>query len=427
MTGPLQNWAGNVAFTPDRLHRPTSTDELQRLVAGADRIRALGTGHSFNRIADSAGALVSLADLPRAIEIDRERSTVRVGGGVRYGEVAALLSENGLALHNLGSLPHISVAGACSTGTHGSGDLNGNLATMVSAVELVTSGGDITRLSRAADGDRFRGAVIGLGSLGILSSLTLDVLPAYDVRQYVYEGLPFDRLDEHFAEILGSAYSVSMFTDWQSPRINQIWLKHRVDQADTWRPEPVWLGATLATEARNPLPGLPGAICTQQLGVRGPWSERLPHFRLEFTPSNGEELQSEYLVPREHGLEALHSVAQLGAQLAPVLMVSEIRTVAADDLWMSPCFARDTVALHFTWIKDAEAVAPVLLALEKSLAPLAARPHWGKLFAMDETALRPLYPRFADFEQLMRSFDPTGKFRNEFVDRCFGTPQATSA
>ena len=431
----MRNWAGNVTFAAATVHRPTTIAELQAVVASAGSVRALGTGHSFNQIADTTGALVLLADLPRQIDVDSQARTVTVAAGTRYGELAAELDRHGLALHNMGSLPHISVAGACATGTHGSGDGNGNLATAVRGLELVTAAGDVTILSRG-DGDaQFPGAVVSLGCLGIITSLTLDVIPEYQVSQTVYEDLPFERLDDEFDAIMSGGYSVSLFTNWQRPVIDQVWRKSRVESPV---PSPVpspgraheplaspsaWHGATAAPGPRHPLPGLSelaGTVCTEQLGVPGPWNQRLPHFRLEFTPSHGEELQSEYLLPRVHALAALRAVAGLGPLLAPVLQVSEVRTVAADDLWLSPSFERDCVAIHFTWVKDEAAVRSVLVAIEDRLTEFGARPHWGKLFGMGADELAPLYPRLDDFVRLIDGFDPNRKFRNPFVDRCLG-------
>jgi alditol oxidase len=417
MTGPLTNWAGNVTFSAERFHRPASLAELQRIVAVSARVRAIGTGHSFNRIADSPGDLVSVEGLPRVIQIDSARATVTVSAGLRYGELAGALNEAGWALRNLGSLPHISIAGACATGTHGSGNANGNLATAVSALQMVTAGGDVVLLSREHDGDEFNGAVVALGSLGIVTSLTLDMVPAFRIRQYVYERLGMDQLAEHLADILASAYSVSLFTRWQDAQISQVWLKHLAAPDDSAAPAPPhWLGATLADGPRHPVPGMPPANCTQQLGVSGPWHERLPHFRPEFTPSSGEELQSEYLVPREHAIEALAAIGRIRDQVAPVLQISEIRTVEADDLWLSPSYRRPSVAIHFTWIKDTGAVLPVLAAIEEQLAPLRARPHWGKLFTVSPAVVRGLYQRLPGFQRLRGHYDPAGKFGNELVD-----------
>ncbi len=429
MNARRTNWAGNITFSAERFHRPASAGELQRLVAGTRRIRALGTGHSFSRIADCPGDLVSVAGLPKVIQIDPGRATVTVSAGLRYGELAERLNEAGWALRNLGSLPHISVAGACATGTHGSGDANGNLATAVSALELVTADGDIVLLSRDSDAAALAGAVVGLGALGIVTSLTLDLVPAFAIRQYVYQGLPRDQLDEHLESIFASGYSVSLFTDWRGPKIRQVWRKCLAGERDPGLPGPGrWLGAELADGPRHPVPGMSAVHCTEQRGVLGPWQLRLPHFRPEFTPGSGAELQSEYLVPREHAIEALAAVGRIRGRVAPALQISEIRTVAADDLWLSPSYQRPSVAIHFTWIRDPEAVAPALAAIEDQLAPFGARPHWGKLFSVSPAVLGGLYQRLPDFQRLRGEFDPAGKFGNELVDSYVpaSRPPATS-
>jgi xylitol oxidase len=419
MTETLTNWAGNVTFRAGRLHRPDTLDELRKLVAGRPRLRTLGTGHSFNRLADTTGDLVSVAGLPPDIQLDPAGPRVRVAAGLRYGDLVARLHAAGWALPNLASLPHISVAGACATGTHGSGDRNGGLATSVSALRLVTADGDLVTLDRRTDPDRFPGTVVALGALGVIVDLTLDLVPAFDLRQYVYQDLPREELDAHQAEVFGAGHSVSLFTDWTGPRFNQVWIKRRVDDPRPWQPAPRWFGATLADRPLHPVPGMSAENCTGQLGEPGPWYARLPHFRLEFTPSSGEELQSEYLLPRSRMTEALDAVDRVRHLVAPVLQISEIRTVAADDLWLSPSYGRDSVAIHFTWVKDPEAVAPVLAAVERELAGLAARPHWGKVFGVPAAELRDRYDRHGDFLDLMRHFDPAGKFRNELLDQYF--------
>jgi xylitol oxidase len=414
--GPT-NWAGNIAFRADTVHRPASLPEVRSLASRSGKIRVLGSGHSFNDIADTPGALVSLARLPSTLEFDSAAATVKVNAGMRYAEVGRRLHARGHALPNLASLPHISVAGSIATATHGSGDANGNLATAVSALEMVTAGGDLVSLSRDRDGEEFRGAVVGLGALGIVVSVTLDVMPAFDVRQHVYEGLPFEALDDHFSDIVAGGYSVSLFTGWRDSLIDQVWVKRRTGGADAPPPDAGLFGARPADGPRHPVPGMSAVHCTEQLGVPGPWFERLPHFRSDFTPSSGEELQSEYLVPRSHALGALRAVHELRDRVAPVLQISEIRTIAADDLWMSPSYRRDTVGIHFTWIKDDRAVRPVLALLEERLASFEARPHWGKLFTVSPDVVRERYPRLADFRKLARHYDPAGAFTNEFLDR----------
>jgi alditol oxidase len=405
----VTNWAGNVVFTADRLHRPTSVEQLQELVATSERARALGSGHSFSPAADTPGTLLTVADLPRRVEIDRDAATATVSAGSTYGEVGAELHRAGYALHNTGSLPHISVAGACATGTHGSGDGNGVLATAVRAVELVTADGEL-RTWRRGDPD-FPGAVVALGALGVVTALTLDLHPTFDVRQWVYEGLT-DFTD--VPDALASAYSVSLFTRWAGNGFEQCWIKQR---ADAPPPGPTWFGATPADGPRHMIATEDPANCTQQLGEPGPWHQRLPHFRFEFKPSRGDELQSEYLVPREAAVDALRALDRIRDRIAPVLFVGEVRSIAADDTWLSPAAGRDSVALHFTWIQSVERVTPVVQDVEAALRPFGARPHWGKVFTTDPAEVRELWPHLADAERLVAATDPKGTFGNAFVGR----------
>ena len=388
---------------------------MQEIVAAADQVRALGSRHSFNDIADAA-ELVTLAALPADVELDREAATVSFGAGVAYGELARDLVGEGMALHNMASLPHISVAGAVATATHGSGDASGNLATAVAALEMVTSSGDIVTAVRG-DPD-FDGLVVGLGALGVVTRLTLDVEPAYDMRQRVFEDLAWDRLAEHFDAITGAGDSVSVLTRW-GETVDQVWVKSRVtDAPETVRPD--LFGARPATVDRHLILGIDAVNCTPQLGRPGSWADRLPHFRMGFTPSSGAELQSEYLVPREHAVAAIEAVRPLADRIRPLLQVCEIRTVAADRLWMSPQYRCDTVGLHFTWALEPEAVVGVLADLEPALAPFEARPHWGKLFLADAGTIAALYERLPDFARLLETHDPRGAFRNEWLDRVLG-------
>jgi alditol oxidase len=411
------NWARNLTYTAATLHQPETVEQVQSIVSRSARVKALGSRHSFNHIADSSGDLISLDRFQRVLTVDHDRHTATVDAGARYGHICALLHREGYALPNLASLPHISVAGACATATHGSGERNGNLATVVSSIELVTADGSLVQLSREKDGDRFLGAVVGLGALGVVTRLTLDLIPAYDMRQDVYENLPWPQLEAHLDEIVGAADSVSLLTDWQSDFVNLAWLKRRIVEGATFEPEPRFFGAAPATAHRHPIVSIVSAeACTDQLGIPGPWYERLPHFRMDFTPSSGEELQSEYMVPRHYAMEALRAVASLRARIAPLLQITEVRTIAADNLWMSPCYHQPCVSIHFTWRKDWQAVSQLLPVIEARLAPFEARPHWGKLFTMQPAQLQPLYPRLADFRQLALELDPTGKFRNPFLD-----------
>lgn len=416
MKHELSNWAGNYSYRAARLHCPETVEQTQELVARSRRIKALGTRHSFNDIADTSEDLLSLERLDRVMALDPGRRTVTVEAGVRYGDLGRFLEREGWALHNLASLPHISIAGACATATHGSGNNNGNLATAVVALEMVTADGNVVTLSRERDGE-FAGVVVGLGALGIVTKVTLRIEPTFAVRQTVYENLPLAQAESHFDAITGSAYSVSLFTDWQNARFSQVWLKRRASDADAaFAPEPTFFEATLATRDLHPIAGISAENCTAQRGVPGPWHERLPHFRLEYTPSSGEELQSEYLVPRPHAASALRAIHDLREHVAPHLLISEVRTVAADDLWLSPCYEQACVGLHFTWKQDWAAVKQVLPRIEERLTPLGARPHWGKLFTLAPAQLPTLFPKLFDFQQRRRDYDPAGKFRNAFLD-----------
>lgn len=417
MNPEQRNWAGNLTYGAASLHYPETVEQVQALVRSGSRLKVLGSRHSFNTIADTTGDLISLEHFDPAIVLDREHRTVTVAAGIKYGHLSQQLHREGYAVHNLASLPHISVAGACATATHGSGDGNGNLATAVAAMELVTGDGEIVELSREQHGDQFHGVVVGLGGLGVVTRLTLDVVPAFDMRQDVYDTLSQAQLEENFDAIVSSVYSVSLFTNWRDGKINQVWLKRRVGDDTPDEVEAEYFGAQRVATRRHPIKEVPAENTTDQQGIRGPSHERLPHFRMEFTPSSGEELQSEYYVPRRHAVAAYRAIAGIGEQIAPLLQVSELRTIAADDLWMSPCYKQACVGLHFTWYKDWPAVSKVLPLIEEQLAPFDARPHWGKMFTMQPERVRSLYERLPDFQKLLQSYDPQGKFRNAFLDR----------
>jgi xylitol oxidase len=417
------NWARNYRYGASPIREVGTVEEVQEQVMRHRKLKVLGTRHSFNGIADSPAALISLRPFDQ-IEVDPERGTVTVGAGVTYGQMCAYLHDRGYAVHNLASLPHISVVGACATATHGSGDRNGNLATAVSALEMVTADGNVKVVSRNSnatefDEEEFEGMVVGLGALGVVTRLTLDLLPAFDVAQEVYLNLPWESLEAHFDAIVASAYSVSLFTDWKTSGFNQVWIKRRV--GDVAPIDLKALGAPPALCNLHPLAELSAENCTEQMGVAGPWHERLPHFRMNFQPSSGDELQSEYFVPRERAIEALQALSQLRDRIHPLLWISEVRTIAADRLWMSPCYGRDSVGLHFTWKKEQEVVEALLPAIEAQLAPFDARPHWGKLFTLKAPQLELLYPKLPQFRQLVQRYDPERKFRNEFLhDRVLG-------
>jgi len=406
---PFHNWAGNYTYRASEICRPASLDELQSLAALRSSLHAVATRHSFTGIGD-AETLVALDRLPGSdsIVVDRGAMTATVGAAVTYAQLAVTLNRERLALPNLASLPHISVVGAVATATHGSGDELGNLATSVCGMRILTSAGDFVELRQ--DDRRLAGSAVHLGALGIVTEVTLRVVPYYEVRQDVYENLDWEALFEHFDEVFALGRSVSVFHDL-GPRARAVWVKSDASS----EPPPEVFGARPATAPLHPLPDGDPANCTTQLGEGGAWSERLPHFRSGYLPSNGEEIQSEFFVARHHGVEAVRAILELREQIATSVLVCELRTIAADDLWLSPHYQRDSLGLHFTWRREPVAVARNAGLIEQALADFSPRPHWAKVFAMGSPALADAYPRLSEFNELRAELDPRGAFINSWM------------
>lgn len=411
-----RTWAGTYTFRAAEIVAPTTIDEARRRVAAEPSIRALGTRHSFNDLADTHGVLLDLTGVPSDIVIDEGARLVTVGAGTRYAVVARHLADRGWALHNLGSLPHISVAGATATGTHGSGDGNGSLSTAVRGLEFIEPDGGLRTIAADADAD-FAGQVVHLGAFGPVTRVTLAIEPTYRVRQDVYTGLTWDDLLGRLDEATGAGYSVSVFTRWATPVAGDLWVKERMYDAS-----PREMPDRVLSARRRPVAALSPAASgldntTAQGGDIGDWCDRLPHFRIDATPSNGDEIQTEYFVDRTVAIRAIASVRAIADVVEPALLVSELRTVAADDLWLSPAYGRDSVCIHFTWKNEPDAVASAIVAVESALAPFDPRPHWGKVFSMPiGTSL----PRLEDFRALARRLDPDGRFRGPYLRRVLG-------
>jgi xylitol oxidase len=408
----LRNWAGNLEYSTANIHYPVSVDEVQSLVKKFDKVKALGSRHCFNDIADSKFALIGMEKMNKVIAIDKDSKTVTVEGGMNYGQLCPYLENQGFALHNLASLPHISVAGACTTATHGSGVKNGNLSTSVKALEFVGADGTLHRLTE--EDEKFKGAVIGLGAIGIITKVTLALQPSFSMRQYVFGDLPLSALKANFSKIMSAGYSVSLFTDWQKNSINEVWVKLRSDEKFDERE---FFGARPATKNVHPIIELPAENCTEQMGVPGVWYERLPHFKMGFTPSSGKELQAEYFVPAKNAVDAMLAIQRMGKQIGPHLFISEIRTIASDNLWLSPAYQEDKVAIHFTWKQDWPAVGKLLPQIERELAPFQVKPHWGKLFTLSKAKLSSRYAKMQDFTTLVKEYDPQGKFVNDYLQK----------
>jgi xylitol oxidase len=402
------NWADNHTFIAQRLHRPTSVEQVRRIVAGATHVHAIGARHSFNGVADTPGDLVDLGGIPPGFVLDRERRTLTAGGGVSYGEAAAFLHGESMALLNMPSLPHVTLAGATATGTHGSGDALGTLSSAVAALEIVTASGDLVTVRRGEPG--FDGLVVGLGAFGVVTRVTLDIQPGFRMRQDAFTGLPWERLSAELDAVMSAGESVSLMTGWSEPTVGRVWVKTRLaDDA----PETV---ADLGlVPSDSPLLGsLPGLTA---FGVAGPWHERMPHFMVGVEPGVIGHLQSEYMLPRARTGEAITLLRGIGARIDRHLLACEIRSMTGDDLWLSPAQGGARIGIHFSWNRAFEAVADLTAEIESLLLPLGARPHWGKIIHADAERLAPLYPRMASFRELLRDWDPDGKFANAFLRR----------
>ena len=407
----MKNWSGNIEYRPADIARPESISVLQKVVAGASKVRAYGSGHSFNTLADTDGTLIAFSEFDKNIEIDSSKMLVRVPAGVRYGEVAPKLHANGFALRNMGSLPHITVVGATSTGTHGSGVGNKNLSGSIAEIELITATGDAITL----DQSELPAARVALGSIGIIHHLTLDIVPTYDVAQTVYFDLPFVQLISNLDAILSAGYSVSVLSMWGDEFVDQVWVKSKIGTNPVLT-QNEWFGAKLATRKSNPIREADSAAATEQFGLPGPWFERLPHFKLDFTPSFGEELQTEYFIDRKDAPAALNAIYKIREELSELIMVCEMRTVAQDENWLSEAYGRETFVFHFTWRPNIPAVEKLLLKIEASLEPFKARPHWGKVFTNNAFDFSSLYPKFNSFLTYRGTYDPSRKFVNKLLE-----------
>ena len=408
----MQNWSKNVDFNDRAFLQPETLIELQELVRTHQKIRARGTAHCFNEIANTSSYAINLAKMPKTIEVDAAKKSVLVAAGLTYGELAPILHAQGWALSNMASLPHISIAGSISTGTHGSGIKNQNLAHQVLSFDLITAEGELRHIDRA--NPAFNALVVGLGLGAIVYQYELKIEPTYEIRQVIYPEIPLDILQRNFDQIMGTAYSVSYFTDWSSAQVGNLWCKFRDNEVI---PESIG-GSTKADKKYHPIPSVDPVACTEQLGVAGDWHNRLSHFKLEFTPSVGEEIQSEFFVDRKDAASAIEAVSQLGSEITPLLWITELRTIAADNLWLSGAYGRDTLAIHFTWKKD-DAIYPIIAKVEAALRPFNFRPHWGKVFTADAGYLEGVYPKINEFKALVEALDPTKKFENTFTRRIF--------
>ncbi|MFB7894526.1 D-arabinono-1,4-lactone oxidase [Microbacterium sp. NPDC056044] len=406
-----RNWAGTYEYTAPRIIEATSVDDVVRALRAPGRVRALGTRHSFTDLADTTGTLVDVTGFAAEFALDEAARTVTVPAGIRYGVLAVWLDDRGWALGNMGSLPHINVGGATATGTHGSGDANRVLSASVAALRYVGADAEVHEVRRG-DPD-FDAVVVGLGAYGIVVSLTLDVVPAFRARQDIYSGVSWDAALADYDALTSAGYSVSVFSRWEEQSIGFIWVKSRLDTDDDAVPDTI-LDGVRAPVGQSPL-GAEDNVT--ELTAPGPWMLRLPHFRLDAEPSFGDEIQSEYFVARADAPAALSAVRTLGDSIRPHLIWTELRTAAADELWLSPAYRRDVAIIHFTWHNQPDDVAAAVARVEAVLEPFGARPHWGKVHGFDRAAIERVHPRLADARAVFERLDPEGRFSNAHLAR----------
>ncbi|WP_370107515.1 FAD-binding protein [Nocardioides sp.] len=411
----MHNWAENRQLTPREIVSPCSIDELRHTVAAADAVGVIGITHSFTDVFNDRGTLVRLDQMPRDVVIDDERGTAVVAAGVAYSELAQILHARGWAVANLPSLPHVTVGGAVSTGTHGSGVRLRGLADSVQAVRYVIGNGEMRLFSRTQDRETFYGSVVALGALGVAVDYTIALIPSFEVSQSVLTDLTVDDLERDVADMLASAYSVSVFTDWSEN--TSVFLKESSGATDRRGKGARWVGGVLAESQVPHVPGETTDGMTPQLAEPGPWFERLPHLLASAILAARTELQSEYFVPAEAGESAIRALRGRAQEFSGCLQVSEVRAVRADEHWLSPAYGRDTISLHFTWRWDPAAVTEVIPVVEETLRPFNPRPHWAKLHELAPEYLAGEYPQLGRFHDLVSEVDPIGKFRSPLVAR----------
>lgn len=412
----MKNWAGNLTFLAEEFIEIESIPQLQKIVEKSKKLKVLGTGHSFSEITDTNGTLISLKKIPPEIEIDPISKSVSVNAGTSYSVLSKYLESNGWALPNLASLGEITVAGAIMTGTHGSGSKNKVLSDSVIELQLVLASGDQLIINRQ-DFDDFAGFIVSFGSLGVVTRVKLRIIESFSMKQFVYENISISSVAKNFDEIFNSAYSVSYFGSWAENTTGQIWMKF-LDQAEFPHLSPEAFGGNLANSNQHPVKINDPSPCTEQMGVTGKWLYRLPHFKLDSSAASGDEVQTEYLVDRNYVNEYIAGLSAIGNEISPRVYATEIRTMAADDLWLSGAYARDTVGFHFTWKKSKE-LASFLPKIEEVLGKHQGRPHWGKLFSTSKEQIITRYPRYQDFKNLLNRYDSNGKFSNNFIDKFF--------
>jgi L-gulonolactone oxidase len=426
-----RNWTGDQACRPAAVAVPANREDLAAaIVAAADagrKVSVAGSGHSFTEAALTDGTLIHLGALSGVLEADAASGLVKVGGGTVLGDLGEELARLGLAMENLGDIDRQTIAGAISTGTHGTGARLRNLSAQVEAIELVLGDGSVRELSAAAEPELLRAARVGLGALGAISAITLRCVPAFTLRR-VDEPLPREQVLEEFEQLAAAHDHFELFT---FPYSDLALVLERDRTGEPPRPRgraaaflndvvlENWALEALSASGR----ALPAAIpalsrLAGRLASGGTTVDRSDRVfvnerRVRFT-------EMEYALPRQHGPEAARRVIEwVRSHRYPVFFPIEMRVSAGDDALLSPAHERDSayVAVHqyrgMEW-------RPYFEAVEEIMSSYGGRPHWGKRHFQTAATLAPLYPRWADFAAARDELDPGRVFANEYAQRVLG-------
>lgn len=431
--GVWQNWGRSASVRPVRVERPRSPEGVQRAVKAAQAqgltVKAVGAGHSFTGIAVAPGVLLELDDMQGLVSADAGSGLVTVLGGTRLHRMPGLLAPYGLAMQNLGDIDRQSIAGAIATGTHGTGKGFGGIATQVRGLTLVTAEGEFLRIDAERNADMLSGAVVGLGALGIVVEVTLQCVPAF-LLHAVDSRVPIDDALETLHERAADADHLEFY--WH-PHTDVALMKTqtRLPESAARHPIPMlrrWVDETVLSN------GVFGAYCAASRiapAIIPPFNRLAVRLtgHAEYTDRSHRVLvhdravrfrEMEYAIPADDVVPAVQAIRKLIDQRGwRIEFPIEVRFAAADDLWLSTAYGRDSayVAVHRYWRADPRAYFD---AVEQIMLDLGGRPHWGKLHSLDDEQLRARYPRFDDFLALRNRLDPGRLFGNRHLERVLG-------
>jgi len=413
-----RNWSGSVVATPERLERPKTEADLRAIVAGARRVRVAGTGHSFMPLCETDGVLISLADMDGGLEITPDRSSVWAPAGMPIGELTAVLWAEGLSLANQGDIDKQAIAGALSTATHGTGRTLGALSTFSRAFRMVTADGEVVECDETREPELFQAQRVSLGALGVMSRVELSVLPAYRLKETLRR-TPLIEILESWDELAARHRHVEFFV---FPYADEALVKI-LDPVEDGDDKP---GVDIDSAAMQIICDLaslmPSAAPTLQRLITkamSPSTRSAPAYRIfpSERPTKFEEM--EYEIPAERGAEALRAaIAEVRGRKLPIIFPFEYRSVAADDMWLSPMSGRDCISISFHQYAKMpwrEAFATI----EQVFAAHGGRPHWAKRHTLKSDDVLRLYPDAGRWGEVRKRWDPEAKFLNAHLRDLF--------